>query len=1028
MSFHTWLQHLRSARAPAQRPQGRRLLCERLETRALLAADFSQLIDPNPSFGNQFGHTILPLASGNVVVTSPFDDYGAPGAGAVYLFNGRTGALISALRGATANDNIGLQGVTEVGNGNFVVRSTSWDNGAAVDAGAVTWGSGTTGVKGVVSAANSLIGSSTFDFVGIGGVTVLTNGNYVVISRSWNGTTVDEGAVTWGNGATGVKGLVSAANSLVGSSDEDSVGDGVTALANGNYVVHSPYWDNGAAMDAGASTWGSGTMGVTGVISAANSLVGNTAHDEVGSVGATALTNGNYVVKSPKWNGAAFSVGAATWGNGATGVKGAVSAANSLVGSTAEDRVGDLGVTELTNGNYVVSIPSWDDGATANVGAATWGSGTTGVKGVVSAANSLVGSTANDQVGFPVIRLTNGNYVVQSQFWDDGATANAGAATWGSGATGIKGVVSAANSLVGSTSEDAIGNNGVTALSNGNYVVASSSWDNGATADVGAATWANGATGAKGAISETNSLIGSTAGDLVGLSGVTTLKNGNYVVSSLFWDNGAASNAGAATWGNGTTGVKGVVSAANSLVGSTASDLVGSNGATALANGSYIVGSQAWDNGATADVGAATWGSGTTGVKGVVSAANSLVGSTAGDGVGSGFVLALTNGNYVALSSFWDNGAAVDAGAVTWGSGTTGVSGKITGRNSVLGIRPGPSLLPVVVDDVNGTFFASFADAGVITVRVGSQFNGFQPAPAIRNFGGSISYTENANPLRLSSTASVSDVDSPNFASGRLIVKLVAGGRPEDRLTILTGGNISTNSDNKVLFNGQIIGTFSGGVGTTQLAVNFNAKATPDRVQQLLRQIAYRNVSDDPRTTARTVRMLINDGDGGTSAPVSKQINVTRVNDAPVLAPANGGTVGYRQNGASIALLSTATVTDPDSANFAGGELLVRIISGGNASNRLLIGVGFYLDGNLVKRRSDGLVIGSRNADGGVGTTRLEITFNASATRAIAEQLVRAIRFRTVGGTSTVQRVVEFSVTDGDGGASNKVNKTVNVS
>ena len=29
----------------------------------------------------------------------------------------------------------------------------------------------------------------------------------------------------------------------------------MTALTNGNYVVGSPYWDNGAVADAGAVTW-----------------------------------------------------------------------------------------------------------------------------------------------------------------------------------------------------------------------------------------------------------------------------------------------------------------------------------------------------------------------------------------------------------------------------------------------------------------------------------------------------------------------------------------------------------------------------------------------------------------------------------------------------------------------------------------------------------------------------------------------------------------------------------------------------
>ena len=179
----------------------------------------------------------------------------------------------------------------------------------------------------------------------------------------------------------------------------------MTALSNGNYVVSSPNWTNGAATDAGAVTWGSGTAGVSGPVSATNSLVGSTANDSVGGGGGvTALSNGNYVVSSPNWtNGAAADAGAVTWGSGTAGVSGAVSATNSLVGSTANDQVGGDNVsgwgrfddvTALSNGNYVVSSPDWTNGAAADAGAVTWGSGTAGVSGAVSATNSLVGSTA----------------------------------------------------------------------------------------------------------------------------------------------------------------------------------------------------------------------------------------------------------------------------------------------------------------------------------------------------------------------------------------------------------------------------------------------------------------------------------------------------------------------------------------------------------------------------------------------------------------------------------------------------------
>ena len=310
----------------------------------------------------------------------------------------------------------------------------------------------------------------------------------------------------------------------------------------------------------------------------------------------------------------------------------------------------------------------------------TFASGTTGAIGVISAANSLVGSTAGDDVGAGVITLTNGNYVVASPTWHNGTTANAGAVTLCNGTTGLFGVVSTANSLVGATAGDEVGQNaydaGLTALANGNFVVVSTAWHNSAGASVGAVTLDNGTTGTFGVVSPANSLVGSTSGDEVGSGGVTALTNGNYVVRSLLWQNSAGTTVSAVTFGNGVTGTVGVVSPVNSLVGSAANDSLGSFGVTALPNGNYVVLSPRWDNGAVVDAGAATFGSGTTGVDGVVSAANSLVGSSANDTVGTYVLTVLTNGNYVVVSPEWSNGALKTVGAVTFGSEAVGVVGR----------------------------------------------------------------------------------------------------------------------------------------------------------------------------------------------------------------------------------------------------------------------------------------------------------------------------------------------------------------
>ena len=106
--------------------------------------------------------TVLP--NGNFVMTDPGYDAGPlADVGAVYLYDGATGALISALTGSTAGDRVGYASdyaasVTALTHGNYVVSSPCWDNAAVVDAGAVTWGYRTSGTTGPITAENSVLG------------------------------------------------------------------------------------------------------------------------------------------------------------------------------------------------------------------------------------------------------------------------------------------------------------------------------------------------------------------------------------------------------------------------------------------------------------------------------------------------------------------------------------------------------------------------------------------------------------------------------------------------------------------------------------------------------------------------------------------------------------------------------------------------------------------------------------------------------------------------------------------------------
>jgi hypothetical protein len=639
-----------------------------------------------------FGTSVTPLTNGNFVVTDP--DWNN-GRGAVYLYNGATLALVSTLKGSHDFDGVGSS-VAALPNGNFITWSPYWANGptgAITRAGAVTWGNGFKGVSGVVSAANSLVGSSINEYLGSYDVTVLANGNYLALDSNWN---AGRGAVVWANGTTGRIGVVSTANSTYGTHPGDDVGWPVVPLPNGNVVIGSPSWTNGADAGAGAATWINGATGSTidgsHVVSAANSLVGAHAGDTVGD-SIQPLLNGNYVVASSHWHKDNLTdAGAVTWGNGAAGTKGTVSAVNSLTGHSATDRIGwgnFLDVLPLTTGNYLVSSPYWDNGANADAGAVTLGSGTKPTVGEVSASNSVVGTTTNDRVGLYSIMLTNGNAVISSPYWSNGVATEAGAATWISGSTGVATdgghLVSAANSIVGSTTNDHIGMN-IVPLTNGNFATSSGEWHLGLDSNVGAATWGNGVTGTAAVVSPSNSLVGALPLDSVG-SQLTALRNSNYVVLSPGANINGNLGAGAATWQSGSIGGShtGVVGSANSIVGGHGGDNVGMGGLTPLANGNYVLSSPGWSSATATAAGAATFAHGNGPTAETVTAANSLVGSHNGDNVGGSTGFELPSGGYLVLSGSWNDGVHTVAGAVTLGNGTTGVIGEVGPSNSLVG-------------------------------------------------------------------------------------------------------------------------------------------------------------------------------------------------------------------------------------------------------------------------------------------------------------------------------------------------------
>ena len=276
---------------------------------------------------------------------------------------------------------------------------------------------------------------------------------------------------------------------------------------------------------------------------------------------------------------------------------------------------------------------------------------------------------ASNEFGSSVVILANGNIAVVAPF--DSSVASF------SGAVHLYNPVTQTRiaSIYGNAAGDSLGplaHTSITALPNGNFVIASPNADEGGLVNVGSVRLVNGTTGAPIG----SAIVGNAASDFLGSGGITALPNGNFVIASPSDDEGGLVHAGSVRLVNGTTGAP----IGSAIVGNAANDFLGSRlggGITALPNGNFVIASPEDDEGGIVDAGSVRLVDGTTGAP----IGSAIVGDVAGDGLGSGGITALPNGNFVIVSHIEDVGGIVNAGSVRLVDGTTGapIGSAITG-------------------------------------------------------------------------------------------------------------------------------------------------------------------------------------------------------------------------------------------------------------------------------------------------------------------------------------------------------------
>jgi hypothetical protein len=338
-------------------------------------------------------------------------------------------------------------------------------------------------------------------------------------------------------------------------------------------------------------------------------------------------------------------------------------------------------------------------------------------------------------------------------------------------------------------------------------------------------------------------------------------------------------------------------------------------------------------------------------------------------------------------------GSYVSATGILTLTGTTSLANYISALQTVryLNSSEDPSVgtrtITFRVRDTNNTL----SNMDTVTVAVVA----VNDVPSLAGSGGTLPYTENASATTIDNTITITDLDDTNL--NQATIQIVTGcNSSEDRIEI-SAATCTTNGITCTPTLASCLLTLT----VSQPLVNY---------RNVLRAVTYRNLSDNPDTTSRTVRMQVRDDTSGLSNQYDKSISVTAVNDAPVISGVDN-TPTYTEAGPAVTIDSSISVADPDSTCT---QATIDLSTNYQSSEDELAYAGSV----------PGISAGAFNS--GTGTLTLSGTV-ACSDYGTALSSVTYINDSLNPNTSA--RTVVFQVTDSSGGAlSNAPSTTITVS
>jgi len=238
------------------------------------------------------------------------------------------------------------------------------------------------------------------------------------------------------------------------------------------------------------------------------------------------------------------------------------------------------------------------------------------------------------------------------------------------------------------------------------------------------------------------------------------------------------------------------------------------------------------------------------------------------------------------------------------------------------------------------------------------------------------SYIEGQNPASVARAMTIADPDDTHIESATVVVNNPVSG---DEL-FYTGTNTNLGISYITTPDGKLELTITG-------------TATTSEYEIALQSIQFRNTTDNPTNSLRSLSMWINDGSADSNY-LLRAISVTPINDEPMLATIGNGAVLFTEGDPAVEVTQTLNIADPDSTNIVTATFTL--------TNRI--------SGDILVYGGTNPAISASNYDPTAGV----LTLSGTATIVEYEKAIQNVSFHNPSDTpTTATRNVSITVNDG---------------